>query len=128
MQIERSVYRMDTGELTGVVISVGDDQLERNTPPGCKLIDGVFSPRTHRVDVSTGKAVVKDNPEVEDVAATINDQYSRAEMARLELRSLRALREAVLDLLPDGPAKDRLKQTNDQIINELRPKLKRDNP
>lgn len=117
MQKEWSVYRADSGDFTGVILSVHDSLLEQNTPAGCKLMEGRFDPRRHRVTAAS--AVIEIETPAVDEAAIFHAQYARAEIARLEAAQHRAIREATLGY--DGAA-GRLKALDEQI-QALRQKL-----
>jgi hypothetical protein len=138
-----SLYDPATGLFTGAVISVHPDQLEANTPAGFKLIDGAHDHLSKRVDVETGKVVEYQPPppspdhewneatkrwQLTDAAraAAVADQAARSAIAAAEAGSDRAVREALLQLLPkDSPARQKLQQVDDAIAAE-RPKIKKD--
>jgi hypothetical protein len=79
---------------------------------------GIYDPRTQCVDLATSTVVNYERPEAE-VRAEALEKENRKVRARtqfLEAQQIRALREAVLELLPaDHPLHIRLKKDEDEI-------------
>lgn len=48
-----SVYRLDTGALTGQTLCLPSDEAAASTPPGCGLVEGAWHHERHQVDLST---------------------------------------------------------------------------
>lgn len=119
-------YRLSDGALTGRSFGASSDRdLARNTPPGCGVIEGVTHPHAQRVDTETGQLVDWQPPKPSDdyewdastrrwvkkrevAAAERASAQAQAEINALELQQLRAIREALIETLPDGDAKRRL--------------------
>jgi hypothetical protein len=145
----RSVFDPGTGRFTGDTIRCSEDQLVHNVPPGMEVIDGVFDRICQRFDTET-REVVDHQPEAPDddhewratvpdakdratqrwryfkkpevVEKEAKDRAARGDIASLEVAQARAVREALLALLPDGETKTKLKEIDDQIA-EKRPDL-----
>lgn len=100
-----SQYDASTGLFTGVTHSstIDDpDYLARNTPDGRKFLEGVYDHQSKRVDLATGEVVdyQPPAPSPEAQAALVKAAKRKAALQRityLESKSLRAMREAILD-------------------------------
>lgn len=49
----QSLYRLDTGELTGMQVNGSPEILALNTPPGCGWVEGAHDPRRANVHLVT---------------------------------------------------------------------------
>lgn len=118
--IEYSIYRLADGEFTGRRLMLTDvRQLERNTPPACGVVRGVYYPGRHRVDIESGSVV-----ETDSAPAPADDgtrQKLRDRIAHLEAGCQRALRELTIDP-HDVAARERLESVNCAIA-EIRIQL-----
>lgn len=134
-----SIYRLADGIFTGARVRarVTTDLI---APAGCGIVRGDFDPAMQRVDVvALAAAIAAAEPQYPesgdaapalDVAAFVvdytpppdvarvardKDRRARQNIAAIERRQLRAIREALLILLPDGPEKTRLQQIESRI-------------
>ena len=113
-----SFYDERTGLFTGRLFSGADRHLRANTRAGSVAIEGRHDKLTQRVDVDTGEILVYECPRDEIDA---EQRRLRVAAANLAIEALernaqpRAVREALLALLPDGPEKSALKAIDDQI-------------
>jgi hypothetical protein len=48
------IFDLSTGQFVGSLF-VPEQDVERNVPQGCGYVEGVFDPRTQRVDLASGK-------------------------------------------------------------------------
>jgi hypothetical protein len=95
-----------------------EEMLEANTPAGAAAKEGHFDPLTQRVDLETGE-VVEYQPDVANIELVQKDAAARAEIDRLEVSQMRAVREALLELLPDGSeAKTKLLEIDGAIAEQ----------
>jgi hypothetical protein len=135
----RSEYDLETGRFTGRRFLCPARAVEANTLEGCGAVEGRFDPRTHRVDVEA-LADAGDDAHPEDfvvsyerpaaeVEAEQRDVAARA--ARRKVDELeqheqpRAVREALLELLPENSqARRRLLEIEAEIADR-RPALRR---
>lgn len=122
-------YDPKTGRLLGSGGSFKDEAMMRaNLPPGMAAVEGRYDHESQRVDVETGSVVdyQPSQPSAEHSWDEVSKRWAltRAaqernrlvvEMDSMEKKQGRALREAVLALLPDGPERDRLAAIEDQI-------------
>jgi hypothetical protein len=93
-----------------------EQDIEGCVPDGHGFVLGHHDPRTSKIDVASGAVVSLSASELELAAAQESDRVARARIAELEATQLRSLREAVLQLLPDGdPTKARLAALDAQI-------------
>lgn len=53
----KSIYDLSTGLFTGVTLLAPPEQLARNIPPGCGVVDGAHDHRDRCVDLATGQVV-----------------------------------------------------------------------
>jgi hypothetical protein len=94
-------YHEVTGVLHDKSVYVSDPEaVALNTPPDHVAIDhpaeGMLDPRTHRVDVSTGKAIISNWPARPENPAVRRRAISR-QIAALEASQHRPVRELALD-------------------------------
>jgi hypothetical protein len=126
-----SFYRTADGIFTGrriesssAVVGSGADEekvdewIQRNTPEGCAAIGGRYDRATQRV---VGGQVV---PWVSTGNAERHRISAIRAIAVLERAQARVVREALIELLPDGAAKQQL-QDLDQKISAERSKISR---
>jgi hypothetical protein len=133
---ERSIYNLETGLFTSVIIAVHDDLLDANTPSGHKTLIGRYDHLSQRVDLATGEVVDYQPPQpssddewnaetkrwqlIAAAADRANRHISASEhIGLLEASQHRALREHALGY---PGAVDRLKEI-DQEIAALRKDL-----
>jgi hypothetical protein len=118
-----SFYRISDGIFTGrrlessSAVVRGDDKkveawIQRNTPAGCAAVEGRHDRATRRVVdgqvvpwVSTGNAERHRSSAVRAIAV-------------LERTQARAVREALIEILPDGAAKQRLQEIDAAIASQ----------
>lgn len=97
--MEFSFYDEETGLLTGAVFLGSENNLEMNTPPGCRAIAGRHSPVRHRVDLATKRVVDYTPPEPTDAEwIAQNDMLLKAQMQQIEADQNRAVRDILLAL------------------------------
>lgn len=107
-------FRLADGEWDGQSISADEstsdlgDWVVRNTPEGCGAFEAKQSvdTRATRLDLDAGQVVSRapSRAEVDQMQA----DSARQTIAALERAQAREVREALLQLLPDGSAKQRL--------------------
>lgn len=113
-----SFYRSDTGEFTGNRRTCKPANIAQNTPPGTTAIEGEFDRLTQRFDLATGRVVAWDNPLAAELKGQADRHMAQVMIADDELRTLRTLREAVLELLPpDHSLRLRLEQADQRIAD-----------
>ncbi len=112
--------------LFGRVLMMPDHAIAANVPDGFGFKEGRFDKHSQRVDVETGEVIAYERPqaEVDRERREVRRADSQREVEVIERDGQRALREAVLLLLPDGPLKDRIKADDDAIAAK-RPDLQR---
>jgi len=126
-------YDIATGALIGRTIMAPDRAMvDANTPEGCAAIEGRYDPASQRVDLEVGDVVDWQPPspgqdhawdsESKRYVLTAKARERRAALAaiaKIERQSgPRAVREALLSLLPDGAEKSRLQELDDAIAAE----------
>lgn len=132
-----SLYRLDDGMLAGIVIGGPDDgHLASNVPDGYGAIEGEHDHLSRRVDLATRQLVDWQPPQpsadhewnaearrwqkrADVVAAESAAIQAQAAIDVAELGSLRAIREALLETLPqNSPARTRLEEFDEAIAAE----------
>lgn len=130
-------YDLATGEIRSRTFAGNETLLAANTPDGCGAIEGIYDRLSQRVDLATTAAVDYQPPAPDDDHEwrenAVNDRprwvkkrevverEHKAEAARRAITEVeaiaqpRAVRDALLTLLPDGPEKTRLKAIEDAI-------------
>ncbi len=119
-----SFYDLATGRLIGKRLHGGDKEFaQANAPIGCAPLAGAHDWKTKRVDLATLEVVdgAVTQPQAErDILDRVEAQF--AIRAIEQTSGPRAVREALLLVLPVGPERDRLKSSDDSIA-QLRPLL-----
>ena len=137
-----SFYDPLTGLFTGATVSGNAQSLAANLPANRAAIEGRFDRICQRVDVVSGAVVDyqppqtdadhewrAENPEAptrasqrwrwlkrpEILALELAHANARAAIAEQEAASLRAMREALIATLPEGPALQRLREIDREI-------------
>ncbi|MCB9902362.1 MAG: hypothetical protein H6826_13550 [Planctomycetes bacterium] len=130
-----SFYDPATGRLVGRTFSGPEAALAINTPPGLAAIEGQHDHVTHRVSLSTGLVEKWREPAPSrdhewdstagawQLSTAAERRAALAEILAAESLQARALREAVLELLPPGKGQ-RLREIDDSIATH-RAKLQR---
>lgn len=132
---EWTFYDLTTGRIRGTFAGPAE-ALELNTPDGCGVINGLHEAGVSRVDLDL-EAVVPDVPPRPSAQhewdegghrwlpplaarrAAAADRAARQAIDAAELASLRAMREALLELLPaESPARRVLAQADAAIASE----------
>lgn len=128
-----SFYDKETGLFDGSTYGCDHDKFVEANARGRGFVEGRFDPLSQRVNVDTGKVVdyIPDQPGSDhewdgtakrwrlnpEVQASLDAQA--VALAAIEesekLSGPRAVREALLVLLPAGPERDRLSAIEDQI-------------
>jgi hypothetical protein len=112
-------YDANTGLFLDKVLVATPEVIEHNTPSGYVAIriNDQFDPKRHKIDTATGDVVEREDHEMAQRPDGDIRAEERASIALLEEKSLRALREVVLSLLPDNdPRRARLQDLDSQII------------
>lgn len=112
-----TLFDPSTGVFCGIC-TVPDSAFARMVRDGVYFKEGRFDRRTQRVDLEIGDVVAYDPP-VDPVAeqAAKSDGAHRA-IRTAEQAQARAVREALLAILPDGPEKARLQKIDDEIASK----------
>jgi hypothetical protein len=109
-----TLFDKSSGAL-GRVLTLPESAIERNVPAGFGYLFGSFDRTTHRVNVTTGQVVHDEALEAAHAVET-EKKSALAAIVRAERESQpRAVREALLALLPDGDEKRRLQDLEDEI-------------
>ena len=125
-------YRQSDGVFLPQSFSGPANSVEANTPDGCRAFAGDVAIMSQRVDLETGRLVDYQPPQPNadhEWDATTKRWRKRVDVVQRETRranavqaieaaeraQARAVREALLATLPDGPEKTRLQQIEDQI-------------
>lgn len=115
-----------TGVFSGRTFSGSERALARNTPPGTIAVEGKYDRRLQRVDVAAMEAARGDHSPPGDFViarepelSVVRDQQRLAalqQIAAIESGvSQRLFREALLQVLPDGPIRQRVQAIEDAI-------------
>jgi hypothetical protein len=127
-----SIYEVTTGLFTGRQVGCSMQTIAANTPEGCAALEGEYDSLSQRVDLTTGAVVDYQPPQPDDdhewnaerrrwvkkadvVAREARERRTRALVDAIETGSARAIREALLLVLPEGPEKARLQKIDDEI-------------
>ena len=124
-----SFYRLATGAFTGRRFDGPIYEVGINTPVGCAAITGAFDRLSQRVDVAAvaaaGEGARADDfviayrrpqAQIDAEQIAMRDATARLAIVAIERNAQpRAVREALLSLLADGPAKSRLQTIDDEI-------------
>lgn len=124
-------YDLETGRLLGKTLSGPDASvLASNTPAGAGAVEGHYDPLSQRVELATGAVIDYQPPQPSEdhewvdrrwrlkkdaAAREIRRRAARKAIDAVEWKQARAVREALISVLPDGPAKQRLQQIDDEI-------------
>ena len=134
-----SIFNPATGLFTGATFFGDDAGLALNIPPGCdvipgahdhlsrRIVDGVvvdFRPPQPSPDHEWNDTTKRWQPTAAAQAAELADQQARAVIAMTEQGSARAIREALLEVLPKNSVARQKLQDADDLIAAERPKIK----
>lgn len=129
-----SFYRKETGLFTGQRFSGPEHAIAKNTPDGCDFKSGSIDHEARRVDLKTGEVVAyqPEAPSTDHVwngtterwelsaaaqAVEMADLQARAALAQQDGKSVRAMREVLLETLPaDSPLRARLAAIEDDCV------------
>jgi hypothetical protein len=89
-------YSLETGVFVDYVYEGPDVTL--NTPAGCAAISGNFDHRLQMVDVETNEVIDAPEPIERELSQEASRASGLASASSMEVKQLRALREAVLHL------------------------------
>jgi hypothetical protein len=102
MNLSWPFYRLDTGEFTGRRFSGPEDAVELNTPVGCGAVEGRHDKSVQRMDLESGLAVQREQPQ-EEVERELRDRRAaaaRTQIRELEQRQARRVRELLAESDP----------------------------
>ena len=116
-------YSLTDGILLSGTFSTNDKNAEEmlglNTPKGSAPIEGYFDRFTQRVDLETLTVVPYEAKPPADIEREQKDAAARAAIVAIEGDQARVVREALIELLPDGSeAKRKLVQIDSAIATQ----------